>query len=241
MQRYFATYDSNNNIVFLPDDIFHMSHVMRMKQGDKVEVNCDGDLFVVEIESFTPFKFFILNKIIENHELNGFVRLLYCLPKGEKTDLVIQKATELGVDEVVLINSTRSVSKINNDNIDKKIVRYNKIIKEASEQSKRNKLMKLTDVITFKDLKNYPGDYNFIAYEATQNNLNDLKNIFLNNDFTSKTINIIIGAEGGLTKEEVDIAMKLGYTEISLGKRILRSETASIYILSLISFFLESK
>jgi 16S rRNA (uracil1498-N3)-methyltransferase len=241
MQRYFATYDSNNNITFSPDDIFHMSHVMRMKQGERIEANCDGDLFLVEIESFSPFKFRVVNKVKEEHELNGYIRLLYCLPKGEKTDLVIQKATELGVDEVVLINSTRSVTKINNENKDKKLIRYNKIIKEASEQSKRSKLMKLTDVITFKDLKNYPGDFNFIAYEATKTNLNDLKNIFLNNDLTNKTINVIIGAEGGLTKEEVEIAMNLGYSEISLGNRILRSETASIYILSLISFFLESK
>ena len=164
--------------------------------------------------------------------------LPFCLPKGEKTDLVIQKAVELGANEIVLINSTRSIAKITKENKDKKLTRFNKIIKEASEQSKRTRLLKLSDVIAFKELSNYKADVSFIAYENTSLTSEDLLNELSN--IKGKTINVIIGAEGGITLEELNIAKSLGYKEISLGKRILRSETACFYILSLLSFYMEN-
>ena len=238
MQRYFASKDNKGNIIIANDDIFHITHVMRMKINDKFEINNDGDIFLCKIISLSPFKFDIIKETKENHELNGYIRLLYCLPKGEKTDLVIQKAVELGANEIVLINSTRSIAKITKENKDKKLIRFNKIIKEASEQSKRTILLKLTDVITFKELSNYKADVSFIAYENTSLTSEDLLNELSN--IKGKTVNVIIGAEGGITLEELNIAKSLGYKEISLGKRILRSETACFYILSLLSFYMEN-
>ena len=237
MQRYFATYDKNQNIVINNDDIFHIQKVMRMNIGDTFEVNADGDLKIAEITSNSPFSFKIIKEINENHELNGYVRLLYCLPKGEKTDLVIQKAVELGCSEIVLINSERSIAKITKENKEKKIIRFNKIIKEASEQSKRTKLCKLNDVIDFKDIAKYPADFSLIAYENTEFTSKDLIEILPS--LRDKSINIIIGAEGGISKKELEIAKNTGYREISLGKRILRSETACIFILSILSLYLD--
>ena len=123
MQRYFATLDSNKNIVISSDDIFHITKVMRMSVGDQFEINVDGELKIAKLSSTNPFKFEVIKEINENHELNGYVRLLYCLPKGEKTDLVIQKAVELGCNEIVLINSERSIAKITEDKKDKKIIK----------------------------------------------------------------------------------------------------------------------
>ena len=237
MQRYFATYDKNQNIVINNDDIFHIQKVMRMNIGDTFEVNADGDLKIAEITSNSPFSFKIIKEINENHELNGYVRLLYCLPKGEKTDLVIQKAVELGCSEIVLINSERSIAKITKENKEKKIIRFNKIIKEASEQSKRTKLCKLNDVIDFKDIAKYPADFSLIAYENTEFTSKDLIEILPS--LRDKSINIIIGAEGGISKKELEMAKNTGYREISLGKRILRSETACIFILSILSLYLD--
>lgn len=237
MQRYFATYDKNQNIVINNDDIFHIQKVMRMNVGDTFEINADGELKIAEITSNTPFSFKIIKEINENHELNGYVRLLYCLPKGEKTDLVIQKAVELGCSEIVLINSERSIAKITKENKEKKITRFNKIIKEASEQSKRSKLCKLKDVIDFKDIAKYPADFSLIAYENTEFTSLDLIKILPS--LRDKTINIIVGAEGGISKKELEIAKSAGYKEISLGKRILRSETACIFILSILSLYLD--
>ena len=239
MQRYFVSFQSNDKILIDKDDIFHIKNVMRMKVGDRFEINNDGQILLAEITNLmNTFEFKIIEKRDENHELNGYVRLLYCLPKGEKTELVIQKAVELGVSEVVLINSTRSIAKITKENKDKKLIRFNKIIKEASEQSKRTKLMKLDEVITFKELNRFVDDVNLIAYENTDFTSKDLNNMLSN--LKNKTINVIIGAEGGITKEELETAKSLGYKEISLGKRILRSETACFYILSLLSFYLDN-
>ena len=237
MQRYFASYDKFKNIVICDDDIFHITKVMRMRPGDQFEINLDGDIKLAEFVSSSPFSYKIIKEFNENHEIEGYIRLLYCLPKGEKTDLVIQKAVELGANEVVLINSERSIAKITKENKDKKILRFNKIIKEASEQSKRTNLMKLNDVISFKEISNYPGDINLIAYENTNNTVKNLSNIL--KDAKGKTVNVIIGAEGGISKSELQIALGNNYQEISLGKRILRSETACFYILSLLSFYMD--
>ncbi len=237
MQRYFASYDKFKNIVICDDDIFHITKVMRMRPGDQFEINLDGDIKLAEFVSSSPFSYKIIKEFNENHEIEGYIRLLYCLPKGEKTDLVIQKAVELGANEVVLINSERSIAKITKENKDKKILRFNKIIKEASEQSKRTNLMKLNDVISFKEISNYPGDINLIAYENTNNTVKNLSDIL--KDAKGKTVNVIIGAEGGISKSELQIALDNNYQEISLGKRILRSETACFYILSLLSFYMD--
>ena len=237
MQRYFASYDKFKNIVICDDDIFHITKVMRMRPGDQFEINLDGDIKLAEFVSSSPFSYKIIKEFNENHEIEGYIRLLHCLPKGEKTDLVIQKAVELGANEVVLINSERSIAKITKENKDKKIQRFNKIIKEASEQSKRTNLMKLNDVISFKEISNYPGDINLIAYENTNNTVKNLSDIL--KDAKGKTVNVIIGAEGGISKSELQIALDNNYQEISLGKRILRSETACFYILSLLSFYMD--
>lgn len=237
MQRYFATYDKFKNIVICDDDIFHITKVMKMRPGDQFEINLDGDIKLAEFVSSSPFSYKIIKEFNENHEIEGYIRLLYCLPKGEKTDLVIQKAVELGANEVVLINSERSIAKITKENKDKKILRFNKIIKEASEQSKRTNLMKLNDVISFKEISNYPGDINLIAYENTNSTVKNLSDIL--KEAKGKTVNVIIGAEGGISKSELQIALDNNYQEISLGKRILRSETACFYILSLLSFYMD--
>lgn len=235
MQRYFNL--TNNLYSLEKEDVFHIEKVMRMKINDLFQMVFNNETYLCKIIAFNPFKYEIIKKLDENNELNGYLRLLYCLPKGEKTDLVIQKATELGVNEIVLINSSRSIAKIDDKNKEKKLIRFNKIIKEASEQSKRNKLMILNDVISFNEIKKYKADYSFIAFEkeSKNNEINILKYI---NDFKGKTINILIGPEGGFSDEEVEYSLSLGYNLTSLGKRILRSETACFSLISLISYYL---
>ncbi len=238
MQRYFAK-KINENIILNENDIFHIQKVMRMKAGDKFQVVIDNEAFITEIISFNPFSFKITDKITNSPELSGYIRLLYCLPKGEKLDLVIQKAVELGVKEIVLVNSSRCVRKIEAKDQEKKLSRFNKIIKEASEQCKRVELVKLTDIIDYKDINKYCAEKSFIAYENSNEELSSLYDDF--KDIDKKTINILIGSEGGFSLEEVEYAIKCGYKSISLGNRILRSETSCFYALSLLSFFMEAK
>lgn len=236
MQRYFGNYE-NGNIVLSKDDIFHICKVMRNKINDNFTIVSNDKVYLASVVNIDPFDFKIVKELDENHEINGYVRLLYCLPKGEKIDLVIQKAVELGAHEIVLINSSRCVRKFNNSDFSKKLVRYNKIIKESSEQCKRIKLLKMNDLIDFEDIIKYKADKSFIAYENSNYSLKDLNNDLLNSK--GKTINILIGAEGGFSKEEVEYAFHNGFKIVSLGPRILRSETSCFYFLSLLSFFMD--
>lgn len=237
MQRYFTSFKDEKNITISNDDIFHIVKVMRMKINDQFEINNDGDIYLAQINSLAPFSFKILKKIDENHELKTKITLLYCLPKGDKIDLVLQKATELGVNQIVLVNSSRCIAKINDENKKKKLVRFNKIIKEATEQCKRNNLPALKDVIKFNEISNYQSDLNLIAYENSKMSNQELKDLLRN--FKGNTVTILIGAEGGFSKEEVEYALKNNFISISLGNRILRSETSVFNLLSILGYELE--
>lgn len=237
MQRYFTSFKDEKNITISNDDIFHIVKVMRMKINDQFEINNDGDIYLAQINSLIPFSFKILKKIDEIHELKTKITLLYCLPKGDKIDLVLQKATELGVNQIVLVNSSRCIAKINDENKEKKLARFNKIIKEATEQCKRNNLPALKDVIKFNEISNYQSDLNLIAYENSKMSNQELKDILRN--FKGNTVTILIGAEGGFSKEEVEYALKNNFISISLGNRILRSETSVFNLLSILGYELE--
>lgn len=237
MQRYFTSFKDEKNITISNDDIFHIVKVMRMKINDQFEINNDGDIYLAQINSLAPFSFKILKKIDENHELKTKITLLYCLPKGDKIDLVLQKATELGVNHIVLVNSSRCIAKINDENKKKKLARFNKIIKEATEQCKRNNLPALKDVIKFNEISNYQSDLNLIAYENSKMSNQELKDLLRN--FKGNTVTILIGAEGGFSKEEVEYALKNNFISISLGNRILRSETSVFNLLSILGYELE--
>ncbi|MCI7601698.1 MAG: RsmE family RNA methyltransferase [Candidatus Onthovivens sp.] len=237
MQRYFTSFKDEKNITISNDDIFHIVKVMRMKINDQFEINNDGDIYLAQINSLAPFSFKILKKIDENHELKTKITLLYCLPKGDKIDLVLQKATELGVNQIVLVNSSRCIAKINDENKKKKLARFNKIIKEATEQCKRNNLPALKDVIKFNEISNYQSDLNLIAYENSKMSNQELKDLLRN--FKGNTVTILIGAEGGFSKEEVEHALKNNFISISLGNRILRSETSVFNLLSILGYELE--
>lgn len=235
MQRYFLK--KENNYLLTNDDIFHILKVMRMKLFDNFEIVNNEGVFLVKITSITPFLYEIVKKIDENNEINGYIRLLYCIPKGEKLDLVIQKSVELGVNEVVLINSSRSIAKIDNKNKEKKLERFSKIIKEASEQAKRDKLMKLDEVIDYKDIDKFKADLSFIAFENESKN-DEIKILSYLDKIKGKCVNILIGPEGGFSKEEVEYAKENDFILTSLGKRILRSETACFSLVSLLSYFM---
>lgn len=237
MQRYFTSFKDEKNITISNDDIFHIVKVMRMKINDQFEINNDGDIYLAQINSLAPFSFKIIKKIDENRELKTKITLLYCLPKGDKIDLVLQKATELGVNQIVLVNSSRCIAKINDENKKKKLARFNKIIKEATEQCKRNNLPALKDVIKFNEISNYQSDLNLIAYENSKMSNQELKDLLRN--FKGNTVTILIGAEGGFSKEEVEHALKNNFISISLGNRILRSETSVFNLLSILGYELE--
>ena len=238
MQRYFA--EVNNNQVFLSElDAHHLLHVMRNKVGDKIEVANNKQLFLAEVKSINPLIIGVTEELQEESELPVDVTLFVCLLKGDKNEFVMQKATEIGANRIYFINSKRSVAHLDQQSFDKKLARYKLIVKEASEQSHRLVVPEILGIKSLKQInKSDMSDINFIAYEDEHTkspNLNEIKNI------KDKSISIIIGPEGGFDKDEVDYLNSIGFKSVSLGKRILRAETACLYSLSVISYLLESE
>lgn len=239
MQRYFGKVYGKQ--VLLDDqDKFHVVKVMRSRVGDQIEVVSEGIVYLCEISSIKPLEIYVKERLEENNELKNDVVLIVSLLKGDHMDLVIQKATELGVEEIVLLCSERSIAKIRAVEKDFKLERYRKIVKEAAEQSKRTRLPLIYQVIKIDDLDDIHADVKFIAYEGAKGNTSEFCSM-LSKVKSHERIAVMIGPEGGFTPLEVDIACEHGYHKISLGRRILRAETAAIYALSVIANQLEKK
>ena len=234
MQRYFAS-KKGNNIILEDGDVHHLLHVMRAHNGDEIEAVVDKKLYSCLIKSTSPLAIEINYEIPTNSELPNNVTLFFALAKGDKIDFVIQKATELGVSQIVLINTERSVVRYEPKDINRKLERFNKIAKEASEQSHRLAVPVIKGIY---DLDKIPddlfADVNLLAYEKEAEQGSLIPNIDKN-----ASLSIMIGPEGGFSIKEVEYLVNKGFKPVSLGKRILRTETAALYALSVIGFLLE--
>ena len=152
---------------------------------------------------------------------------------------VIQKATELGVSDIVPTIFSRSVVKVDNSKKDNKLARYEKIIKEACEQSHRQVLPSIHQYINVKNITLNKDTLGLICYE-NNGDTSTLKKALDNVDLFDK-IAIVVGPEGGFSQDEVNYLTNIGFLNVSLGKRILRSETAAFFALSIVSHYLEGK
>lgn len=236
MIRYFALVN-NYDVSLSNEDIHHLLHVMRKTIGDQFEVVNNNKLFLCEITSLNPFKCLVKNMKEEHSELDYDVTPLLPLLKSEKMELVLQKASELGVKRIVLVNCERCNVKIDEQTFTKKRIRYQKICEEACEQSRRLTIPIIDGIFDLKSLPNkYLSTINLVAYERLVGDNNMFPMDKKVNDIT-----YLIGPEGGFSEKEIDLLIKKGFECISLGKRILRVETAAIAGLSLISYWLERK
>ena len=238
MQRYFASIDKQSFVHLNNDDEHHVLHVMRMKKGNEIEVVDNQKLFLCRVDQTNPLVISVIHEIASDVELNEDVTLLFALTKGDKIDLVLQKATELGVQKVALIQSERTVVNYEGKDLEKKALRFQKIMKEASEQCHRLIVPEFLGVF---DLKKLPKEaYSNLNYVAYEKDANDTSNSFKGLE-KNKSISILIGPEGGFSEKEIDALTKDGFIRTSLGKRILRAETAAICALSVIGYLLENE
>lgn len=223
MQQYFICESLTLNMQYpLPKDIYHhQKHVLRSKDGDLFRVvDIDRQLYLCEL-SKESFK--VLKKIDEQRELNIDVTIIMSLIKNEKFDFCLQKLTELGVKRIVPFLAKRSIIKIKDK--ESKIERYKKIVQEASEQSLRTIVPDIPDIIQIKDLKPYLSEFNYVAYEKNDDTHIDYSKL-------KTSVTIIIGPEGGFEDCEITTFKELGIIPVSLGKRILRAETAALYCMA---------
>ena len=187
----------------------------------------------------TPYE-----QVIGTNELSTKITVAIPPLKNDKTEYLIQKLTELGVSSIVLFNSERNIAKIKKDKVESKLNRWQKIIKEAAEQSKRNLIPDITYIDCFEKLIEYSKslDYKMVAYEKesiNEDNYN-LKKL-LNGPLENKSVIAVFGSEGGLSEKEINTLTSSEFDVISLGKRILRAETAPLYFTSCVSYFSEFK
>lgn len=236
MQRYFVD-KQQNDYYLLQEDMHHFVKVMRGKINDKVTCIYKGNVFLAKVVDLTSGLLCFIENIETDIELDVDVTLIYALTKGEKFDLVIQKATELGVRTIVPVVTKRCVVKIDVDKFEKKRVRYQKIAKEACQQCYRTLIPSVEPLCNLDTIKPYLSDYNLVAYEeiAKENNHGKLYEV-VSKLQKGQSITIIVGSEGGFEQNEIDQLVEQGVEVCSLGKRILRSETAPLYMLSVIGY-----
>ena len=234
MQRYFTNQKENDYLNITREDLHHIKNVMRNKIGDKIECIYQEELYICQIESLQETKVKIISKLDHTNELNTNITIAIGLVKEQKMDLILQKLTELGVKEIIPLIMERSIIKLDNEKMKKKKTRWEKICKEASEQSKRNKIPKIKEMASIKELPIEKYDLKIICSTTETTNLISK---YKKESILNKNILIVIGPEGGITEEEENTLVNLGMTKVSLGTRIMRVETAAIYIASIMNFY----
>lgn len=234
MIRFFIENISDNNYTLKGEDAHHAIKSLRVKIGENI-ILCDKNSFenICKVEKISKDE--VLLSVIKSQkntsESNIKITLYQALPKNDKMDLIVQKSVELGVFKIVPIETSRCISKPSEKSISKKIERWQKIAKEAAKQSGRGIIpnisspLKLDEAIS--KIKDY--DKSLVFYE---NGGEKIKNSLKTYD---KNISIFIGPEGGFETEEIDKLKSFGATISTLGTRILRTETASLAAISVIT------
>ena len=227
----------NNTCIIEGEDVKHISKVLRCRIGEELEV-CDNNNneYICEITNIdkNQVELNIVEKVDIQRESDLKIKVYQGLPKGPKMEMILQKLTEVGVDEIILVQTKRTVVKVDDKKEDKKLERWERIIYEAAKQSKRGKIPSLRGVLTFKealaDMKE--NDFNIAPYEneKTKSIKQAIKGVNINN------IGIFVGPEGGFEETEIEAIEEIGGQSVSLGPRILRTETASLVASSIVLY-----
>lgn len=223
-------------------DLNHMKNVLRIKPGESVEIS-DGssNRYICEVDEYEQdtVRLHICDKIRDDVELPSRIYLFQGLPKADKMELIIQKAVELGAYEVIPVVTKRAVVKLDEKKAVKKVARWNAIAEGAAKQSGRNRIPEVHDVMTFAEALKFAKslDVRLIPYEKAEG-MGTMK-LAVDQIRPGESIGVFIGPEGGFEEAEIEQAMEQEIIPVSLGKRILRTETAGLTILSILMYHLE--
>ena len=226
MQRYFSNELIDNSFRLNDDDCYHMRKVMRMTDGDKIEVVYDSKLYICKLKD----NFATIENMVQTEVKKIKYTLVLPILQEQKMSFVLQKATELGIDEIIPILTTRSKVKVD-EKEDKKLARWQRICKEAAEQSKRLDIPIINKIVSIDDL-DIDG---FKVVCSTKEKSNTLKKVLKNNLNCDKIV-MCVGPEGGLTELEETKLIDRGFIPTSLGSNIMRVETVPIYLLSILNY-----
>lgn len=246
MYHFFVTKDQigPGYITITGGDVNHIRNVLRMKAGEQVSVR-DGETkgYVCEIaeirgETVTAR---ILCEEEDQKELPARLHLFQGLPKSDKMELIIQKAVELGIYQVIPVVTKRTIVKMDKKKEESRIKRWNSIAESAAKQSGRNRIPRVTGIMSFEEALAFAEQFQvkmipFEHAEGMEAAKREMERMGPGMD-----IGIFIGPEGGFEDEEVSRAEAAGVKAVSLGRRILRTETAGLMVLSVAGYLLETK
>ena len=246
MPKFFVTTNQieGNTITIHDEDVNHIKNVLRVKIDDTIDI-CDCETsknYICKIEQIEENKIYchVIEEIESHVEPNIQVSVFQGLPKSDKMELIIQKAVELGVYDITPIEMKRCVVKLNEKDKIKKVQRWQKIAESAAKQSGRDRIPKINQTENInevcKNIEKY--DIVLVAYENEKENTlkQELEKI---NRETVKKVAIVIGPEGGIEEEEINRLKENNAKIISLGNRILRTETVALNMLSIIMYELD--
>ncbi|QUO33174.1 16S rRNA (uracil(1498)-N(3))-methyltransferase [Faecalicatena sp. Marseille-Q4148] len=246
MHQFFVTpaQVEEDKIYIHGSDVNHIKNVLRMQEGEEIRIS-DGNncKYLCAIQKISPEEItaVILEEEAADNELPSRIYLFQGLPKADKMELIIQKAVELGVYEIIPVEMKRSVVRLDAKKAAKKVERWNEISRSAAKQSGRNLVPKVERVMTFAEALQKANDLDIVLlpYELsegmsyTRNCIEQIR--------PGQSIGIFIGPEGGFDQAEVLVASEKKAKPVTLGKRILRTETAGLTMLSILMYHLEEK
>ena len=246
MYRFFVepSQVEDHTIRILGSDVNHIKNVLRMKTGEEILISSGDDLeYACYIEELGDKEVLAHVMYVQEagYELSSRIYLFQGLPKGDKMELIIQKAVELGAFSVIPVETKRCVVKLDAKKAAKKVVRWQQIAESAAKQSKRMLIPEIHEVMTYKQALEFAKqlDVKLIPYELAKG-MKETREI-LSEIKPGQSVGIFIGPEGGFEEEEVAKALEAGAHAITLGRRILRTETAGLAILSVLMFQLENE
>ncbi len=233
----------DNKVIIKGEDVNHIKNVLRLDVDDDIQVcNLDTSInYTCGISKINNevIECNIFNQIESKTESNLHINVFQGIPKSDKMELIIQKCVELGVTELTPVEMKRCVVKIEGNSKTKKIMRWQKISEVAAKQCGRDIIPKINDITNIKNICNLDSEYDIVllAYENEQvNTLKSELSKIKNKKSKNLNIAIVIGPEGGLDKDEVEYLRKNGAKVVTLGKRILRTETVAFVLTSIIMY-----
>ena len=229
------------------EDYNHIKNVLRMHAGEKISVRgTDGNSgeHIFEIVSFSDslVQCRLLSVKESDVELPVRVILFQGLPKGDKMDLIVQKAVEMGVAEIVPVEMHRSIVKLTGDKRRKRVMRWQSIAEAAAKQSRRAVIPQVNVILTYKEALQYAAsaaDLILVPYEAMADEAGNGTRALLESLKPGQTAAVFVGPEGGFEESEIGAALEIGAKTVSLGKRILRTETAALAFLAFLIYQFE--
>lgn len=246
MYRFFCEKSqiADGKVSITGEDVRHIRNVLRMRPGEIILVSCGDEWeYTCRITSLSEEE--VCAEITDaqkpGKELPSRITLFQCLPKGDKMETVIQKAVELGAAEIVPVASKRCVVKLDAKKAAARVSRWNAIAESAAKQAKRMIIPEVHEILSFREALQYaqiPDSVLLIPYENAEGM--QKTRTLLSAIAPGRPVAVLIGPEGGFDEAEVEEAERAGFQTITLGKRILRTETAGMTVLSILMYLLES-